>query len=185
MICPECNREYDEGVTLCGDCKVELIRSIDDMVFLKMYRDPGYASMAREYLEEGEMEAVSIDYPYDDVSRLYAHEDDEDKARDLLSLFDNTGIEERRKEKRVEPVGSGEGMGKRLTIVGLFFILVSLWGLIKGIYWISLSWDMVMDKRFFHGPAIFALGVFSVIFIITKWYSLKKGNLQHIPGGKK
>ena len=66
MFCPICRAEYEEGITHCADCRVDLVNELPpedtaeyvDLVDLEIYPDKTEAEFARDMLVSGGIDAV-------------------------------------------------------------------------------------------------------------------------------
>jgi hypothetical protein len=191
MFCPECKCEYKEGIIECVECHVKLVYELPEepevkveemtyiedkdaeMIYVGMYRDLGSAEIVKDFLVENGVEAKPILYRFDQITRLYVRKEDAQKAEELLMAFDGTAVEDSKEEtpnemeiEDEEPVTSKsrQFLGK----IRLFYVRI-LW-LFSGIIW--LFWGIfliIYVKKYFHGPALIAIGAFIIVYVIRRW----------------
>lgn len=121
MFCPECRCEFLEGIRKCSDCHVKLVRTLPEleqeevageqpftgefdekMCEVGMYRIPGAAEIARDFLAEKGIEAFVVGHPLGQVTRLYAKGRDENRALNLLLEEYGEAAEELSEQEKVQ-----------------------------------------------------------------------------------
>jgi hypothetical protein len=105
MYCPNCEAEYQAGITVCKDCGIALVdqltpetalhdKSDADMVLLASFKFSGEAQMLQELLEkngipsyvQGATDTIAIPSGFNDAS-LFVDERDLEKARVLYKDY--------------------------------------------------------------------------------------------------
>lgn len=88
--CPKCKAEYREGMTVCSDCKVDLVSELpDDTVYLPFFQSEmkTYADKLKKYFEySGLKSKVSYDEELD-VYVLSIPEEKQKQAKKLYQAF--------------------------------------------------------------------------------------------------
>lgn len=201
MYCPKCKCEYVEGIYECVDCHVKLVYELPaepeekdeettykedndaGMIYVGMYRDLGSAEIVKDFLMDNGIEAMPIVYRFDQVTRLYVRKEDAQKAEELLKEFDNTLAEESKEETPNEKEMADEEPVKSkiwqfLGKTRLFYIRIS-W-LFFGIIWLLYGIYLIKyEKKYFHGPALIALGAFIILYVKRRWSNSKA---KKVPG---
>ena len=157
---------------------VELMGKNKDMVYIGMYHVPGYAELVKDFLAENGVEAVPIEYRFDQVTRIYVPKEDARKAEELLKEFDSSAVEHTGEEPPYgmesgdeEPVKSGFWHG--VLRFRHYYIIFSwlLLGIIWSFWGISLLTD---EKGSLRGIALTALGVIIIGYVIRRGFRSNK-----------
>src|SRR5258708_7501945 len=110
MYCPNCEAEYQAGITVCKDCKIALVdrltpetavhdHSDADMVLLASFKFSGEAQMLQELLEkndvrsyvQGATDTIAIPSGFNDAT-LFVDERDLEKAKVLYKEYFDSEI---------------------------------------------------------------------------------------------
>ena len=105
MYCPNCEAEYNPGITVCKDCNIALVerltpetmvhdKSDADMVLLASFKFSGEAQMLQELLEkngvrsyvQGATDTIAIPSGFNDAT-LFVDERDLEKAKTLYTEY--------------------------------------------------------------------------------------------------
>src|SRR5947208_16608381 len=111
MYCPNCEAEYNTGITECKDCKIALVdrltpetavhdHSDADMVLLASFKFSGEAQMLQELLEkndvrsyvQGATDTIAIPSGFNEAT-LFVDERDLDKAKKLYTEYFESEVE--------------------------------------------------------------------------------------------
>lgn len=198
MYCPECKCEYVEGIYECVDCHVKLVYELPEepqekdeemtfiednnaeMVYVGMYRDLGSAEIVKDFLKEHGVEAKPIVYRFDQITRLYVPKEDAQRAEELLKTFDSTAVEDFKEDTPCEMEMADEEPEKSRNWqfpgkIRLFYVRIS-W-LFFGIIWFFFGIYLVTyEEKYFHGPALIALGAFIILYVIRRWSHSNRQN---------
>lgn len=98
--CPKCKNEYVDGITICKDCNVPLVTSLDDDIKLThnplIYLEKEQAQRLVDFLKYSKIESACMDYDEELVSyAVYVLPDDEEKAAALVKVFKESEIEDK------------------------------------------------------------------------------------------
>lgn len=91
--CPKCTTEYEEGVSQCADCHVQLVESTEEIVDWVLIIKAKLEEDARnivEYLKYSGIEKTSIEKTFDDENTLYkvlVASEDVEKAYKYLKAY--------------------------------------------------------------------------------------------------
>jgi len=88
--CPKCKMEYEEGITVCSDCKIDLVESMEEAIIyvpLVQTEDEKIADKLKRYLEYSDLKS---EISFDEENEMYVVSVDrkaEKQAKKLYKAF--------------------------------------------------------------------------------------------------
>jgi len=111
MYCPNCEAEYQAGITVCKDCNIALVEQLTPetavhdhsdaaMVLLASFKFSGEAQMLQELLEnndvrsyvQGATETIGVSSGFNDAT-VFVDERDLDKAKQLYTDYFDSEVD--------------------------------------------------------------------------------------------
>lgn len=97
--CPKCKNEYIAGISICKDCNVPLVDSLDDDIKLThiplIYLEKEPAKRLVDFLKYSDIKSACMDYDDELISYcVYVLPEDEEKAAALVKIFKESEVED-------------------------------------------------------------------------------------------
>lgn len=86
--CPKCKNEYREGFTVCAECKVALVDSLEKVMIPLMFGKSEKLSYLKDFLEYNGL--TNVEMRYDETEEVYEiliQEKDKNQAANLTKVF--------------------------------------------------------------------------------------------------
>ncbi len=171
--CPKCKNEYREGITVCADCGVELVASLDEGDAILTFGEKEQMERLQSFLEYNKIEGVSLmEDPMEHVFELRVPAEQLDSAKHAAAVFMveenkdkmSSGEAEETPEEEVfskGPYKNNAQKAEEFRSSGYVLVIVGALGLI---FDVMIAFGVV-DFAFFGQNNYLAYGVMGFMFL--------------------